>query len=42
MTEIFSNTGSLFQYFNPNHNRREATFSRVTGSISTPWALDDG
>lgn len=31
---IFSNTGSLFQYFKPSHNLLVAMFWRVTGSMS--------
>jgi len=39
---IDSRTGSLFQYFNPSHNRRDATFSLVISSISSLSALLDG
>src|SRR5262249_23019673 len=42
ISSSFSMTGSLFQYFNPSHNLRDATFSRVTGSISAPCVFDDG
>jgi hypothetical protein len=39
---IFSITGSLFQYFMPNHSLLEATFSCVTGSISASSLFEDG
>lgn len=40
--DIFSSTGSLFQYFMPNHNLLLAIFCRVTGSISWPGVFDEG